>query len=317
MRSDKIFETVNHIIQTSYKDNPNTKIHQNYKIPNRGGRKREIDIFIETKINDIEIQIAIECKDYSSKVSVEKIEAFKAKCERIPSINKKIFIAKEGFQEDAKIAAEEFGIDLYLLKEIDKEQVLGWLITEIPKPVFVTRDLTNLGVLFHGIAPKFEPDDIFFPENQNQGVKLYEFLHEVIKRNYPTLPIVFVKEGEELSKEVYEITIDCDNSYLEVGGEKHKVKRIGAYMEINYQDIEAQVSLNAFHNFGEEGHKAQTATVIAENGEIFSLVKKNDKNKIEVYIGKESSEKGGKKEMKFIHMADMKIEKIEKENDSE
>jgi len=310
MKSDKIFETVNHIIQTSYKDSPNTKIYQNYKIPNRGGRKREIDIFIETKINDIEIKIAIECKNYNSKVSVEKIEAFKAKCERIPSINKKIFITKEGFQKDAKIAAKEFGIDLHLLKEIDEKQVLSWLKIEIPTPIFITRKLTNLRVQFHGIAPEFRPDSIFFSENQKQGIKLYEFLREVINRHFPAFPVVVVVKGEELTKDVYEVTLDCNNSFLEVKGEKHKVKQIGVHMEINYEHTKGQVSLNALHHFGEEGHKAQVATVIAENGEVFSFVKKNDKNKIEVYIGKKSAENDKKEEIKFIHMADMKIEKI-------
>jgi hypothetical protein len=49
------------LIQDSLKNSANTVIHSNYKIPNTSGRKREIDVFIVSKVNDFEIKIAIEC----------------------------------------------------------------------------------------------------------------------------------------------------------------------------------------------------------------------------------------------------------------
>ena len=45
--------------------------------------------------------IAIECKDYEKPVPVKDIEAFNTKCDRIKSINKKIFVSKNGYQKDA------------------------------------------------------------------------------------------------------------------------------------------------------------------------------------------------------------------------
>lgn len=64
------------LIEESFKDSQNTTIYSNHKIQNKDGRNREFDILITTKVNEYEINIAIECKDYKSKVSVDKIEAF-------------------------------------------------------------------------------------------------------------------------------------------------------------------------------------------------------------------------------------------------
>ena len=48
-------------------------IYSNYKLYNNNGINYEIDIFIVIKINDFEVNIAIEFKDFKSKVSEDKI----------------------------------------------------------------------------------------------------------------------------------------------------------------------------------------------------------------------------------------------------
>jgi len=128
----KPLEKVIRLIQEALKDHPETVIYSNYKIKNISNRDREIDIFIETKINEIIIRIAIECKSYKKAISVEKIESFKGKCDRIPGINKMIFVSENGYQADAINAAEDFGMDLYDLKKINSEVILQWLpITQL------------------------------------------------------------------------------------------------------------------------------------------------------------------------------------------
>lgn len=123
----KKLERIVKLIQETFKDSSNTIIKSNFKIENISGRKREIDIYIESKINEFVIKIAIECKEYSSPVSVEKIEAFNSKCLRIPGINKKVFVSQSGYQVDAINAARDFGIEIYDVKSIDTEIVLSWL----------------------------------------------------------------------------------------------------------------------------------------------------------------------------------------------
>lgn len=122
----KPLERIVRLIQETLKDKLETIVHSNYKIENISGRKREVDILIESVLNEIQIKIAIECKSYNKPISVEKIEAFNGKCERISGINKMIFVSKSGYQVDAINAAKDFGIELYDLKSVNAETILQW-----------------------------------------------------------------------------------------------------------------------------------------------------------------------------------------------
>lgn len=126
VNSGKELEDLVRLIQETLKDPKNTIIYSNAKVKNNSGTKREIDILIETEINNFNLKIAIECKDYKTPISVEKIEAFKGKCDRIPDINKKVFVSTHGYQKDAVKAAREFGIALYSVKDIDSSTILSW-----------------------------------------------------------------------------------------------------------------------------------------------------------------------------------------------
>jgi len=132
----KNLEQLIRLVEEVYQSNPETKIYSNYKIENTAGNKREIDLFITSFINNFEISIAVECKEYKNKVSVDKIEAFKTKCDRIPAINKKIFVSENGFQKDAIDCAKTFGIELYTFSYLkDNVRKILLPIQQI-KPVF-------------------------------------------------------------------------------------------------------------------------------------------------------------------------------------
>jgi len=126
MNNGKRLEKLVRLIQEALKDYPNTEIFSNYKIKNNSGRKREIDVLLKTTVNNFDLIIAIECKDYKNAVPVEKIEAFNSKCDRIKGISKKIFVATNGYQADAIDAAKEFEIELYNLNEIDEQEIIKW-----------------------------------------------------------------------------------------------------------------------------------------------------------------------------------------------
>jgi len=126
MNDGKDLEQLVRLIQDTLKDSPNTIIYSNNKLKNASGRKREFDILIETTVNSFTVKIAIECKDYKTAVSVEKIEAFEGKCQRIPDINKKVFVSSKGYQRDAINAAKEFGIELYKVEDIDASKIINW-----------------------------------------------------------------------------------------------------------------------------------------------------------------------------------------------
>jgi len=79
-------------------------------IKGKSGATNQIDVYFEKKIVGKTIKFAIECKNYSSRVSVEKIRAFKSVLEDINSIG--IFVSREGFQSGAKKFAQHHDITL-------------------------------------------------------------------------------------------------------------------------------------------------------------------------------------------------------------
>nr|WP_321486307.1 restriction endonuclease [uncultured Draconibacterium sp.] len=126
MNDGKKIEKLVRLIQETLKNIPNTEIFSNFKIENNSGRKREIDILIKSCINNMDIKIAIECKNYKKPIPVEKIEAFNSKCMRIKGISKKVFVSSSGYQADSYEAAKDFEIELFSLDEISEKEISEW-----------------------------------------------------------------------------------------------------------------------------------------------------------------------------------------------
>jgi hypothetical protein len=168
------FEKTIRLIQETFKDSENTTIFSNYKIPNESGNNREIDILIVSKINDFEIYIAIECKDYNKKIPVEKIEAFQSKCDRIKQINKKIFISSKGFQSDSINSAKYYGIELFTANELTSDALTNLIPIRQIKPQLLP--IINNAVL------TFETDEDSLKElKENYDGEIYQEGNDLVK----------------------------------------------------------------------------------------------------------------------------------------
>lgn len=186
-KGKKLEKTVR-LIQETLKDSVNTQIFSNYKIPNESGRKREIDVLIISKLNDFEIKIAIECKDFSRKIPVEKIEAFNSKCLRIADINKKVFVSSKGYQADAIEAANHFDIELMTAHEVTPDVVRRWLpisqlsLRLLPRFKDVVLYLDNDDEKYlKEVNSKF--NKLLFQKNTSNSINIDSFLIESIKLN--------------------------------------------------------------------------------------------------------------------------------------
>ncbi|MCL6396217.1 hypothetical protein EXT62_04775 [Pectobacterium carotovorum subsp. carotovorum] len=102
-------EKISHLI--------NVKIENNKKIKDRSGIDREFDIYWEFEIGGQKYKTIIECKDYSSPISIEKIDALIGKTHDIPGL-KLIYATRTGYQSGAKIKAEQHNIDLLIVRDI-------------------------------------------------------------------------------------------------------------------------------------------------------------------------------------------------------
>lgn len=91
-------------------------IEQNKKIKDNCGIYREFDLYWEYEFGGITYKTVIECKDYNSKISVEKIDALIGKLRDLPDL-KPVFATKTGYQSGAKKKAEANKIELLIVRE--------------------------------------------------------------------------------------------------------------------------------------------------------------------------------------------------------
>ena len=94
----------------------NIILERNKKIVDRNGTKREFDLYWEYELGGFTYKTIIECKDYDSKISIEKIDALVGKLHDIPNL-RGIFATKLGYQAGALKKAQENNIDLLIVRE--------------------------------------------------------------------------------------------------------------------------------------------------------------------------------------------------------
>ncbi|MFW3342258.1 restriction endonuclease [Aliarcobacter butzleri] len=92
------------------------KIEKNKSITDRCGISREFDLYWEYEFAGVIYKNVIECKDYESKISIDKIDALLGKLHDIPGI-KPIFATKTGYQRGAEKKAAQHNIDLLIVRE--------------------------------------------------------------------------------------------------------------------------------------------------------------------------------------------------------
>lgn len=98
----------------------NIKIERNKKIIDNCGIEREFDLYWEYELAGITYKTIIECKDYKSRVSVEKIDALIGKIRDIPDL-KPLFATKVGYQRGAEAKAKNNKIELLIVREQSDE----------------------------------------------------------------------------------------------------------------------------------------------------------------------------------------------------
>lgn len=306
MKEYEIFETVVHLIQTYLIDNTSTQIHQNHKMKCVHGVLREFDVVIEGEFNGMDIKIAIECKDYQKKVGIEKIEAFKAKCDSFPSISKRVFVSKRGFQSGAITIAQSNGIELYTLSKVTREELFEWFGINLPTPVVITQYLRNVSIeLKNGHLLSLDTNSMYnliFDEKNPLGINVLEYL----KDKFSSFNDITVIENNAVESDYSSYNINCDNTSFLINGKKNPVFNLQVVLETNYEERHPVLSLNSYQNLEKNKRKIKSATMIYESGEIKSFVKQEGDSKIEIYL---------KKGSEFILIGDIEITRNNNKSD--
>lgn len=318
MNNGRKTEKLVRLIQETLKDFPNTKIFSNYKIENISGRTREIDVLLKSTINNFEIIIAIECKDYKTSISVEKIEAFNSKCQRIRGISKKIFVATNGYQKDALAAAKDFDIELYNLNEINTQEIFSWIPIKQLKAKYLLKTPYKLKINAEQKDLETIPIDeeltIHFYDGRNSIILTGFLWNEVIYKNQDKLKSLllydFMKNTSNINYQTI-IPYSMDFSGIYIDGEKGKkldILRIDSEIVGWLEEIPAKIVEAKSYQKVDSDTIANILTIDADKNEFADIVFTND-NQFKIF---HTNQQGQVKQMETLFEYDSKTDKLVK-----
>lgn len=121
----------------------NIQVEHNVNITGKSGIKHQIDVFWKFKQAGIEHKVLIECRNYNSSITLEKIGAFHSVVSDINNA-KGLMITKVGYQSGAEGFAQFNGIGLKILRKPTDEdwegRVKDFHITIVAKSVVSTKE---------------------------------------------------------------------------------------------------------------------------------------------------------------------------------
>lgn len=146
-----------------YLKQKNIKIEKNKKLQDNRGRDREFDLYWEYELAEVKYKTVIECKDYNSKISIEKIDALVGKIQDFPDL-KPIFATKVGYQKGAEEKAKDYKIELLIVREQNDNDWEDKDGTPLIKSILI-----NTHILHPAKIIEFKPmiDKNFIEDNTN------------------------------------------------------------------------------------------------------------------------------------------------------
>ncbi len=218
----------------------NITVECNKKIVDNNGITREFDIYWEYEFAGILYRTIIECKDYASKVSVEKIDALLGKIADIPYLTP-IFATTQGYQSGAKVKAKNKGIELLVIREQNDDD---WINKDgIP---YIKDVILNIHMIHPPFITNFSPifDKTWIEEN-------YEI--SSMPKSFGGLNTeIFIEDKVKNEKySLYELQKGLGSVALGYGKQSHVEKFSDAYIiyeEKKYKLLGYKVDFIIFEN---------------------------------------------------------------------
>ena len=268
-RDGKKLEQLVRIVEEVYSCNSATEIFSNYKIKNTSSNNREIDVLIKSQINNFDITIAIECKEYKSKIPVEKIEAFNSKCLRIPEINKKIFVSENGFQKDAIDCAKNFGIELYTFGFLQENARKILLPIQQIKPKFKGFEVIKVWCEESPLLEKIRISKIekFYSTNKNDEFDLYQLVESGAKPNWSQIMGVAFYQWMKTKSSIHKVhfVINLTGIFFEFENQEIFVNQLECSANIDFDFIDVTYDEMEYKNLRNEEIKANVLNFDFEN----------------------------------------------------
>ncbi|WP_200552385.1 hypothetical protein [Kosakonia sp. LAM2021] len=222
----------------------NIEVETNKKLTDRNGIERQFDVYWEFDLGGYVYKTVIECKDYASSITVEKIDAFIGKTADIPGL-RLIYATKTGYQSGASIKAEQHKIDLLIVREADERE---WT-AEDGTPLIKTIQLNIVALTSPRItsfAPNVDTDWLEKQKDLNADIINHAFTsslnNEIFISNESTghkfslfdLSHLLLKKIPDIQYGKGTFSEELDNSYLETKAGDIKIKIKGYKLDYEY-----------------------------------------------------------------------------------
>ena len=129
----------------------------NKKIPNSYGVEREFDIYWEYLLDDETHRAVIECKNYTSRIPIDKVDALIGKLAAVEEGITPIFATRTGYQSGAKKAADHHEVELLIAREQDLSDWTAEDGKAVVKHVHINIILSPPAII-HNFSPTVDGD---------------------------------------------------------------------------------------------------------------------------------------------------------------
>lgn len=208
------------------------------KLTGLSGVPRQIDIFWSFKRAGIPYKVAIECKDYNKRVSLDRVSAFHDVLNDLQDVHG-IIATKVGFQSGAKEWAEKYGIQARIIRHPIDEDWEGRV-----RNIFIQMNLNFLDnirlqlVVNKEKAGNMELLDGFHGSGENTVT--YDEMTDLSGKKY-TAGFSTMQDLINMLPREYEASQDCRYSYKFKNGlfeEKYPIDEIVFTYDINISNRE-------------------------------------------------------------------------------
>lgn len=210
----------------------NINVEINKKIKDRNGIERQFDIYWEFKLSGYTYQTVIECKDYQTPISIDKIDELIGKINDIPGL-RPIYATKTGYQSGAEEKAKSHKIDLLIIKKPE-----DWDWKSIDGEPFVKKMVIQIS---HEYSPKissFRPhaDELWLKNNPD----INSFSNIKIKND----EVYILDEDNKTKISVSELadTLPLKIKNMQYGTGSYSEILTNSYLQFDGSDVKIKIS---------------------------------------------------------------------------
>lgn len=223
---------------------------------------------------------------------------------RIPQINKKIFVARKGFQKDAVNVAKEKGIELFTLETHNPEDVINWIELSSFDAVNYDIQITRFEISHNG-GPNL-PNSVFEILHFDATPRFIDIESYIRYLVTYYLGNILITQVDQNNKVEIPLNLSTNGIYALDNGKRIDIDGMKIMAVIIFKDKHKNTSRDIYYKYGEEKLLDLKAyTYWTGDKKSTSLISKSGKNEIEWY----STDNQGN----TIKIADMKIEKISRD----